>query len=136
MRRQTFFVGRARSPSRVSQGAPRVCASSPPRACGFTRVRGLASTHSPSPSSPPPQFPIMTLEEEGRLVQAVMDDSEREYKHREGKECEGLQEMLQLSATEDVYVLELDAVKMEVKEEATEERAEASWSPAPAPPSL
>ena len=79
----------------------------------------------------------MTTEEEERLVQAVMEDSEREYKRCQEEEWEGLQEMLELSASGDVYVSELDMkqkVKMKVKEEATEERAWAPWSPPPPHP--
>ena len=69
-------------------------------------------------------------------MQAVMEDSEREYKRCQEEEWEGLQEMLELSASGDVYVSELDMkqkVKMKVKEEATEERAWAPWSPPPPP---
>ncbi|KAE8791179.1 hypothetical protein D1007_34372 [Hordeum vulgare] len=57
-----------------------------------------------------------------------MEDSEREYKRRHVKECEEMQEMMELSTAEDVYGLELD-VKQEVNEKATEERAWAPWSP-------
>ena len=74
----------------------------------------------------------MTAEEEERLLQAVMEDSEREYRRQHEEEWEGLKEMLEMSASGDVYVPEL-AVKQEVKEEPTEERAWASWSPPPLP---
>nr|AEE00125.1 hypothetical protein TAANSRALLhA_515O12.g00003 [Triticum aestivum] len=128
-----FFVGRAHRPPRVSQSAPRVCASSPTRARGLT----LMPSPFPSPPPPPPQPPTMMSEEEERLVHAVMEDFEREHKRCQEEECEGLQEMLELSAVGDVCVSELDVkqeVKMEVKEEATEERAWAPWSPPPSPP--
>ena len=79
----------------------------------------------------------MTAEEEERLVQAIMEDSEREYRRQQEEEWQGLQFMLELSASGDVYVPELD-VKQEVKEEAMEDvRAEApreeeptGWNPA------
>ena len=122
MRRQTFSAGCGHSPTHV----PRESAPSPPR------VRGLTPTPSPSALPPPPQPPAMPAEEEEWLVQAVMEDSEREYKRLQVDEWEGLLEMLELSASSDVYVPELD-VKQEVKEEPTEERAWAPWSPPPSP---
>ena len=60
----------------------------------------------------------MMAKVEERLLQAVMEDSEREYRRQQEEESEGLKEMLEMSASCDVYVLELD-VKQEAKKEAT-----------------
>ena len=70
MRRQTFFVGLARSPPPCV-----ACLRAKP-----TQSRGLTPMPSPSISSPPSPASTMTTKEEQRLVRAVMEDFEREYK--------------------------------------------------------
>ncbi|KAE8810489.1 hypothetical protein D1007_12701 [Hordeum vulgare] len=66
------------------------------------RVRGLTSTPSPSPSPSPSQPPVMTAEQEERLLQAIMNDPEREYRCQHEEEWEGLPDMFELSASADV----------------------------------
>ena len=76
MRRAPCFAGRGRPPLVLASAR----APSPTSVRGRTGIRGLTPTPSPSPSQPLPA--LMTAEEEEWLVQAVMEDSEREYKRR------------------------------------------------------
>ena len=66
------------------------------KVCGRAWIRGLTLTLSPSPSPPPQQPPAMAAEEEERLLQAVMEDSEREFKRGQEEEWEGLEEITSL----------------------------------------
>ncbi|KAE8773765.1 hypothetical protein D1007_53951 [Hordeum vulgare] len=123
MRRQTYFADQARSPPYVMHRLE----PSPPRVHGPTRFVFLTPTHAPSLLPPPPETPTMTVEEEERLIWAVMEDFEREYKGREEEEWQGLEHMLALLATDDVYMPKLD-VKVEVKEKVMKEAA-LVWPP-------
>ncbi|XBI85596.1 hypothetical protein VPH35_093722 [Triticum aestivum] len=99
VRRASYFAGTVSGPRRP-RAEPR----------GRTRVRGLT----PTPSPPPP--PRMTVEEEARLLQRVMDDSMNTHDERQ---WDGLEEAMALSAAGDVAFPELQMAA--VKEEAMEE---------------
>ncbi|KAE8784041.1 hypothetical protein D1007_42401 [Hordeum vulgare] len=71
----------------------------------------------------------MTFDEEERLVHAMMEDTEREFKRLQEEEWEGLGEMTRLSAAGDVYFVEVD-MKHEVKDEVMQGQPSTPvWNP-------